>query len=458
MIQSGLFSHHTPATIAPTGTTFTVDWEDGNVQLLDTSSASGDLTATLSNPAIGAHTFLIVTTGGTARQITWPASVIWPVGASAPVFSTSSVVRLGFLYDGTNYRAFTYAAGVVIPVSSPGSGAGTEAFGASALDGGGLNNTTLGDSAGVSNATSDNSVVIGQGSEIQSGAGDDLIVIGQGVTVSAGFRSIVIGQAATNGRSNNVIIGEGSTGGSATSDANVVVGQAGTIAAGSSCVAIGQSANTRNSGVAVGASSITQDGGVAVGQNSSAGSGVAAGQNSDTSSGVAIGNGADSSGDGSIAIGNGATALGTGGVHADVAIGDSADAHIRSVAVGHQSGLTTGLTTLTLSDVVSVGYRSGHATGADGATAVGASSHADHSESIALGFSAVSTAANRCTIGTIGGVADVELQVGLGLAVWGSTPPAVQPTITGSRAGNAALASLLTALAATGLIVDGTTA
>ncbi len=38
------------------------------------------------------------------------------------------------------------------------------------------------------------------------------------------------------------------------------------------------------------------------------------------------------------------------------------------------------------------------------------------------------------------------------------TLPAAQQTVTGSRGGNAALASLLTALAATGLIVDSTTA
>jgi hypothetical protein len=46
----------------------------------------------------------------------------------------------------------------------------------------------------------------------------------------------------------------------------------------------------------------------------------------------------------------------------------------------------------------------------------------------------------------------------LGLGVYGTAPPASAPTISGSRGGNAALASLITALAATGLIIDGTTA
>lgn len=44
-----------------------------------------------------------------------------------------------------------------------------------------------------------------------------------------------------------------------------------------------------------------------------------------------------------------------------------------------------------------------------------------------------------------------------GFGFFGATPPTTQPVVTGSRGGNAALASLLTALAATGIIVDGTT-
>lgn len=43
------------------------------------------------------------------------------------------------------------------------------------------------------------------------------------------------------------------------------------------------------------------------------------------------------------------------------------------------------------------------------------------------------------------------------LAFWGATP-VVQPTVTGSRAGNAALASLLTQLQTIGLLIDSSTA
>lgn len=44
------------------------------------------------------------------------------------------------------------------------------------------------------------------------------------------------------------------------------------------------------------------------------------------------------------------------------------------------------------------------------------------------------------------------------LGLFNFSAPATQPTVAGSRGGNAALASLLTALAAYGLIIDGTTA
>lgn len=45
-----------------------------------------------------------------------------------------------------------------------------------------------------------------------------------------------------------------------------------------------------------------------------------------------------------------------------------------------------------------------------------------------------------------------------GIGAWGATPPTSKPSVTGSRGGNAALASLITALASYGLIIDSTTA
>jgi hypothetical protein len=51
-----------------------------------------------------------------------------------------------------------------------------------------------------------------------------------------------------------------------------------------------------------------------------------------------------------------------------------------------------------------------------------------------------------------------SFQLSSSFSVWNATPPASKPAVTGSRGGNAAVASLITALASYGLITDSTTA
>lgn len=97
-----------PTTHTPTGTTQTIDWDDGNVQVLDLGSASGNVTVTLSNGASGGSYLLLVIQGATARTITWPASVAWP-GGTAPTISTTDddedMVSLNFI-GSTYYGTF----------------------------------------------------------------------------------------------------------------------------------------------------------------------------------------------------------------------------------------------------------------------------------------------------------------------------------------------------------------
>jgi hypothetical protein len=59
----------------------------------------------------------------------------------------------------------------------------------------------------------------------------------------------------------------------------------------------------------------------------------------------------------------------------------------------------------------------------------------------------------RCTIDTSGNVNATG-----GVGVFGHTAPVSRPTVSGAKGSNAALASLLTALAAYGLVTDSTTA
>jgi len=90
--------------VSPSGTTQTLDWDNGNIQQLDLGSASGDVTLTLSNPTTGATYRVLILQGATARDVVWPAAVKWP-GDLDPVLSNTDTDTdaLELYFDGTNY-------------------------------------------------------------------------------------------------------------------------------------------------------------------------------------------------------------------------------------------------------------------------------------------------------------------------------------------------------------------
>lgn len=94
------------ATVTPTGTTQTINWNNGNSISMDLNSATGNVTLTLSNPVGGASYAIKVIQGGTARNLVWPAAVLWP-GGTAPTISTTEddIDLITLYYDGTNYLA-----------------------------------------------------------------------------------------------------------------------------------------------------------------------------------------------------------------------------------------------------------------------------------------------------------------------------------------------------------------
>lgn len=93
-------------TLTPAGTTQTIDWDNGNTQKLDLSSASGNVALTVSNAQTGAVYRLFLIQGATARDIVWPASFKWPQG-QLPILSTANgaVDIIEMYYDGSNYYA-----------------------------------------------------------------------------------------------------------------------------------------------------------------------------------------------------------------------------------------------------------------------------------------------------------------------------------------------------------------
>lgn len=202
-------------------------------------------------------------------------------------------------------------------------------------------------------------------------------------------------------------------------------------------------------------------------------------------SSVALGDTAEAGADHSIAIGSNAGA-GSGGA---VAIGDTSSATgANAVAIGKAASAATDA-------ALAVGYQAaatgtqGIAVGAsavasgDYAAAVGSGAQASGDRSLALGYQAIAGHDDAVAIGS-GASTTGTSQIVLGAAThvvyvpgtfrlvgdgqFGASPASrigfygvagvTQPTVTGSRSGNAALAALLTSLAGTGLIVDSSTA
>lgn len=94
-------------TETPSGTTETVDWNNGINQAIDLGSATGDVTVTLSHPKTGAwYTLKIIQDDTTPRNIAWPGTVLWP-GGSTPTISVgaSAIDLVKLYYDGSNYLA-----------------------------------------------------------------------------------------------------------------------------------------------------------------------------------------------------------------------------------------------------------------------------------------------------------------------------------------------------------------
>ncbi|GAG86044.1 unnamed protein product, partial [marine sediment metagenome] len=95
-----------PSTLTPAGTTQTVDFDDGNGQVIDLGSASGNVTLTLSNPESGASYFIKFIQGATARTVILPSTVLLPDGSAPNTLTISTtdnaIDSLTLYYDGTN--------------------------------------------------------------------------------------------------------------------------------------------------------------------------------------------------------------------------------------------------------------------------------------------------------------------------------------------------------------------
>ncbi len=91
-----------PTTLAPSGTTQTIDWATGSSQTIDAASTTGTLVLTFSNPVSGGR-YILKTLGKTGRAWTMPTS-LWAGGVKPTVTAVDGAIDVfQFIYDGTNY-------------------------------------------------------------------------------------------------------------------------------------------------------------------------------------------------------------------------------------------------------------------------------------------------------------------------------------------------------------------
>lgn len=93
-------------TQTPTGTTQTLNLATYTAWILNLGSATGTVTLTLNNPTTAVRYRIKVEQGGTARVVTWPATVKWAGGSSGEptqYMAANDVAMIYLDFDGTNY-------------------------------------------------------------------------------------------------------------------------------------------------------------------------------------------------------------------------------------------------------------------------------------------------------------------------------------------------------------------
>lgn len=300
------------------------------------------------------------------------------------------------------------------------------------------NSVIIGDGCSIG-TTAPGGVVFGVSSSIGNDAQEAIAIGSNAAVAAAADYGIAIGKQSSTTGSSGIAIGYGAVI-SSNSTNSISIGRGSSVAQ-NGCISIGYMASSPGvESVVIGYNAVGNAGSTVIGYEATAG-GVNA---------TIIGDNAETIGQTATAVGRNSTARERG-----VALGESASAWSDAVCIGVVS--TTG------TDAVAVGRNCnavascvaiGHDANASGlvSTALGNTATVTHDRSIAIGSYSVSTAADRCTIGTIGGSYDVELQIGLGFAAFGGTPPATQPSKISDPTD---LASALTAVASIIDVLEG---
>ena len=92
-----------PATATVTANAASIDWSDGDLQVVDLQGSTGDVTVTMSNPHTGA-TALKIIQGDNGDTIIWSPVALWSEGTIPTITAANDSVDLAsFVWDGSSY-------------------------------------------------------------------------------------------------------------------------------------------------------------------------------------------------------------------------------------------------------------------------------------------------------------------------------------------------------------------
>ena len=95
-----------PSTHIPSGTSQTINWNDGNYQIIDLDSATGNVTLTFTNAKAGAVYSLQVIQGSVTRSLVYPGSMKWEGGTPlVPTSGNDAIDLITMVYNGTDFLA-----------------------------------------------------------------------------------------------------------------------------------------------------------------------------------------------------------------------------------------------------------------------------------------------------------------------------------------------------------------
>ena len=95
-----------PTTLSPSTNSQNIDWNDGNIQVVDFQSAPTGVTFSFSNQKTGGTYTIKMIQGANLTTINWPTSIKWESGVSLiPTNIDNALDLVTMVYDGTNYYA-----------------------------------------------------------------------------------------------------------------------------------------------------------------------------------------------------------------------------------------------------------------------------------------------------------------------------------------------------------------